>query len=133
MAKDLIDIILVGVQIATLVALIIYVKKTWDMAVSTEKSAKVSEKTLEEMKETRDQEAAPYVVAYFDFKDHEIDLVVENVGKGLARDIKIEFEPKLQNSDGEGINDLSLIKDGIGSIPPNYKIKTFFRYVIQLF
>ncbi|MDO9044815.1 MAG: hypothetical protein Q7U35_05845 [Methanobacteriaceae archaeon] len=58
MAKDLIDIILVGVQIATLIALITYVKKTWDMAVSTEKSAKVSEKTLDEIKETRDQEVA---------------------------------------------------------------------------
>lgn len=124
-SKDLLDIILVIIQIFTLIALLIYVKKTWDMAVATENSAKTSEKTLKEMKESRDDENAPYIVCYFELEDHTIHFVVENVGKGLAQNIKMEFTPKLRCS-GYDINDISMIKDGIPYMPPNYKIKTFF-------
>ncbi|WP_424353789.1 hypothetical protein [Methanobacterium sp. MBAC-LM] len=125
--KDIIDIILAIIQVATLIFLIIYVWKTYDMAVSTEKSAEVSKLTLQEMKETRDQEIAPYVVAYFEFKNHDINLVIKNVGKGLAKNVKIEFDPKLVNSIPEhDINDVAFIKEGIGSMPPKYKVETFF-------
>lgn len=123
--KDGLDIILMSIQILTLIALIIYVKKTWDMAVSTEKSAKTSEKTLQEMKETRDQEIAPYIVSYFEFKDHDLYLVVENVGKGLAKDVKFEFNPELQTD--YDISNTPLIRDGLPSMPPKYKVKTFFN------
>lgn len=78
------------------------------------------------MKDNRDQEIAPYVVAYFDFQGHEIYFIVENVGKSLANNVKIEFQPGLENSRGNGISKISLIKDGVSSIPPKYKIKTFF-------
>lgn len=125
--KDIIDIIIAIIQIFTLIFLIIYVWKTYDMAVSTEKSAKVSKLTLLEMKETRDQEISPYVVAYFEFENHDINLVIENVGKGLAKNVKIEFDPTLVNSMSESdINDVAFIKEGIGSMPPKYKVKTFF-------
>lgn len=126
MAKDLIDIILAVVQIFTLIALVLYVKKTWDMADSTEKS-------VNEMKETRDQESAPYVLVYFDFHGHEMYLIVENVGKGLAKDVSFDFEPSLVNSRGNKISELSLLKDGIGSIPPNYKIRHFFDMSFNYF
>jgi hypothetical protein len=119
------DIILAIVQIFTLIALIIYVKKTWDMAVATEVSAKSSESTLQEMKETRDQEIAPYIVCYFEMKGHHIYLNIENVGKGLAKDIKFEFSPKIR-SVGYDVSETPLIKNGIPSMPPNYKIQTFF-------
>lgn len=118
MAKDWIDIVLAGIQILTLIALVIYVKKTWDMADSTEKS-------VNEMKEARDQENAPYVLVYFDFRDHEMYLIVENAGNGLAKDVSFDFEPSLVNSRGK-ISELSLLKDGISSIPPKYQIRHFF-------
>jgi hypothetical protein len=132
--KDWLDIILAIVQIFTLIVLVIYVKKTWDMAVSTEDSANVSKLTLQEMKDTRDQENSPYIVAYFEFSEYEIYLVIENVGKGLANNIKIEFDPELNNSiRGIKINEIPLIKEGIGSMPPNYKIKTFFDGTVKYF
>ncbi|AIS30988.1 hypothetical protein [Methanobacterium formicicum] len=132
--KDIIDIILAIIQIFTLIFLIIYVWKTYDMAVSTEKSAEVSKLTLQEMKETRDQEIAPYVVAYFEFENQTINLVIENVGKGLAKNVKIEFDPKLVNSfPDHDINDVAFIKEGIGSMPPNYKIETFFDSAIDYY
>jgi len=101
------------------------------MAVSTENSVKVSKLTLQEMKENRDHEISHYVVAYFEFENQMINLVVENVGKGLAKNVKIEFEPKLVNSINKDINDIPIndipfIKEGIASMPHKYKVKTFF-------
>lgn len=70
--KDWLDVLLAMIQILTLIALGIYVKKTWDMAVS-------AEETLQEMKDTRDQETSPYIVAYFEVSRYELYLVIENV------------------------------------------------------
>jgi hypothetical protein len=90
MAKDSIDIILAIVQIATLIALIIYVIKTWQMASATNKYAKTSENTLQEMKDSRDQEIAPYVIAYFDvpYGQKFIFLIIKNIGLSVAKNVK---------------------------------------------
>ena len=136
MEKEIIDIILAVVQIATLIALIIYVIKTWQIASASKKSTKVSEDILKEMKESRDQEVAPYVVAYFDIpygKHWILYLVVKNVGKSVAKNVKLEFEPPLRNSNEEKISEIPLIKKGIGSIPPGYEIRTFFDSAISYF
>lgn len=133
MVRDNIDILLAIVQIITLIALIIYVVKTWEIASASKKSTKVSEGILKEMKESRDTEIAPYVVVYFDipYGKHLIHLVVKNVGKSVAENVKLAFQPPLKNSDGELINDISLIKEGIGSMPPGYEIRTFFDSTIS--
>lgn len=126
------DIVLAIVQILTLIALIIYVIKTWEIASASKKSTKVSERILNEMKESRDQEVAPYVVAYFDipYGGTSIYLVVKNIGKSVAENIKLEFQPPLETSiittNDWNINDTPLIKDGIGSMPPGYELRTFF-------
>ena len=135
MEKEIIDLALAIVQIATLIALIIYVIKTWQIASASKRSAEVSEGILKEMKESRDQEVAPYVVAYFDipYGMPLIYLIVRNAGKSVAKDVKLEFQPPLKNSNGEAINDIPFIKDGIGSIPPEYEIKTFFDTAISYF
>ena len=80
MSKATMDLIVGAVQVATLIAVIVYVYKTWelatatkglatttqDMASATRHAAGIAEKTLGEMQEMRDQETAPYVIAYFD-------------------------------------------------------------------
>jgi hypothetical protein len=120
--------VLILVQIATLVALIIYVWKTWQMASAATRSVKVSEGVLKEMKESRAEEVAPYVVAYFDIPHGkpQIYLVVKNIGKSIARDVKLECQPQLRNEYGEEINEITLMKDGIASLPPGYEIRTLF-------
>jgi len=135
MEKDIIDITLAIVQILTLIALVIYVIKTWQIASASKKSTEVSEGILKEMKESRDQEVAPYVVAYFDipYGMPLIYLIVRNAGKSVAKDVKLEFQPPLKNSNGEAINDIPFIKEGIGSIPPESEIKTFFDTAISYF
>ena|SRR2546422_4969579 len=49
--------------------------------------------TLQEMKEARDQDTAPYVVAYFDVELPFIYFVVKNLGKSVAEEIKLHIIP----------------------------------------
>lgn len=129
------DIILLITQVLTLIALIIYVVKTWHIASSTKESAIATQHMLEEMKESRDQELAPYVVAYFDIPYGKplIYFCMKNIGKTVAHNVKLEFTPPLQNSRGNEIYETALIRDGIGSLPPGYEIKTLFDSAISYY
>jgi PAS domain-containing protein len=148
MPKETIDLIVAGVQVVTLIAVIIYVYKTWqlasattdlatitrDMASATSQSAAIAEKTLQEMREMRDQEIAPYVIAYFDspLGKSLIYLVVKNIGKSVANSVKLDFDPPLQSSlKGIDIANIPFIRDGIGSMPPGYEIRTLFDGTIS--
>jgi hypothetical protein len=53
-------------QFFSLIFLIIYVIKTWEMASATRKAALATEKSVDELRKTRDQATAPYIVVYFD-------------------------------------------------------------------
>jgi hypothetical protein len=121
------------IQSATLIALIIYVAKTWEMASATRESARISELTLQEMKDARDQEVAPYVLAYFDVQvpNDLIEFVVKNNGRGIATDIQIVFDPAFKappTLSGAPTNEelmKVLMPEGkITSLPPNHEIRT---------
>ncbi len=108
-------------QIATLVALIIY-------TATTAKMARTSKASLNLMEKTYNVEFSPFVLVYFDFvrDGFRIDLVVKNTGRAVAEDIKIFFSPRIVNSSGPEIADISMLKDGIKSLPPGGEIRTFF-------
>ena len=121
------EFILFIVQIASLIALIIYVKKTSDMAREAKKSAALTEKSLEEMIVNRNLEFAPYIVVYFDaMTDSPVfDLVVKNTGKTIANNIVIAFNPPLQSSlPNLDLSELSMLKKRIPSMPPEYEFRT---------
>lgn len=121
--------ILFFVQILSLIFLIIYVIKTWEMASATRKAAEATEKSVLEMRETRDQETAPYIVVYFDIPIGSglIYLVVKNIGHTVATQVKLTFTPPLCTSDNNPpLAEMNFIKNGIGAMPPNYEIRTLF-------
>jgi hypothetical protein len=124
---DIIQTILLIVQILSLIALVVYVYKTWEMASATRKSAELSEKTLFDMREGRDQETAPYVIAYFDvpYGTNTIYLIVKNIGKTMAHNIKLEFDPPVPESRHTPYL-TKLFDASIPSMPPSYEIKTIF-------
>lgn len=136
---ELASTIILGI---TLVAVIFYTYKTWemasatkDMAAATQKSSEAAEKTLLEMKESRDQEVAPYVVAYFDviLESHLIYLVIKNIGKSIATDVQVIFDPPLKSGSFD-IGDSVLLKDGkVASLPPSYEIRALFDTAINLY
>ena len=121
------EFILFIVQIASLIALIVYVIKTADMAREAKKSAELTEKNLEEMIVNRNLEFAPYIVVYFDaMTDSPVfDLVVKNTGKTIANNIVIAFNPPLQSSlPNLDLSELSMLKKRIPSMPPEYEFRT---------
>lgn len=121
-----VQIALLVIQIPTLIALIIYVVKTWEMASASRKSTEIAEKALLEMREQRDAEIAPYVIAYLDAQGEIgglLYLVIKNTGKTVAKNVKVVFDPPLQTRYPELLQRV-LPPDGIPSIPPNYEIKT---------
>jgi hypothetical protein len=121
--------ILFYVQIASLIFLMLYVLKTWEMASATRKAAEATEKSVHEMREARDQESAPYVIAYFDIPiGHRlIYLVVKNIGHSVATQVKLTFSPPLISIDNEPfLSKMNFLRNGIESMPPNYEIRTLF-------
>jgi len=127
------------VQAVTLYFLYTYVKDTGTMAKATQASAsatqtsaEAAEKTLQEMKDARAEENAPFVVAYFNFvrRRQTIYLVVENIGKSVARNVELKFVPKLQVSQvsTKRIETNTLLNKGIKSLVPGYKISIPFDY-----
>jgi len=131
----MVNLVVAIVQVLTLIALIIYVVKTWEMAAATKRSAEMAEKTLQEMKATREDETAPHVVVYFDVPHGKrwIYLAVKNVGRGVAENVRIEFLPPLRNTDGAELGFARFVTDGVGSIPPGYEIRTLFDVTTQYF
>ncbi|MHB8857333.1 MAG: hypothetical protein ACYC6K_12020 [Bellilinea sp.] len=126
------QMILFFVQIASLIFLIIYVIKTWEMASATRKAAEATEKSVLEMREQRDTEIAPYIVAYLDGQgtiNGKLYLVIKNTGKSVAKNVKVIFDPPLQTKFSDTLNRV-LPPNGIPSIPPGYEIKTIIDYFI---
>jgi hypothetical protein len=125
--KEILEIVILITQILILVTLIIYVIKTWRISSATQAAAEVFALSLQVMKEARDLEIAPYVVVYFDiaYEEKIIYLIVKNIGKSTAKDVKIQFRPKLIGNSGEDINELPIFKNGIVSLSPNHEIRTF--------
>ena len=61
-----------------------------------------------------------------------IYLVVKNIGKSVAKNVKLSFEPPLESTIKEiDIANISLIKDGLGSMPPGYEIRTVYDGTIS--
>jgi len=118
--------LLIMTQMAAFITLIIYTR-------ATVKMAKASENSLEQMRKIHDEETAPYVIVYFDkpFGSNLINLVIKNIGKTVARNVKIKFEPELKNSNYSNprikkVSEMKFLKDGIPSLAPGEEISTFF-------
>jgi len=83
-----------------------------------------------EARRTREAQAQPFVVvdiepgrAWMNW----LTLVVENVGKTLAKDVRITFDPPLTTTVKD--NDLTksvLLREGIAVLPPGRRIETLF-------
>jgi hypothetical protein len=122
-------------------ALIRYVRMTSEIAESSEmstaalkqttaadlKSAELSRQILAEMKETRSLLTAPLVTAYFEKGGDErvtyLFFVLENVGRGVATDIRFSFSPELRSHDEESVERILELGKGVDSLPPNYRLK----------
>lgn len=126
MKATTLDFIMFMIQLLSLVALVIYVIKTAQMAEGTRQSALAMDRSVAEMVEDRDQQMAPYVVVFFDHQTDSpiFDLVIKNTGRTAARDVEIAFDPPLQTSlKNYHIEELAFIHQIIPTLPPEYEIR----------
>jgi len=126
MKASVLEIIMFVIQLLSLVALVMYVIKTAEMAEGTRQSAQAMDRSVAEMVEDRDQQIAPYVVVFFDHQTDSpiFDLVIKNTGRTAARDVEVTFEPPLQTSlKNYDIEQLAFIHQVIPTLPPEYEIR----------
>jgi len=110
------------VQVATLIFLMVYVWKTWEMATATRSAAEASSAAAIEAKEARMEALAPRLMVYFSPDQIQLaEVVVENIGAGTAANVKITFEPPLQASSKQ--LDVNRFFETIKPIfPPRYRL-----------
>jgi hypothetical protein len=92
-----------------------------------------------EARKTREDQAQPFVVVDFEPSNvsfRVINLVIRNVGRTLARDVQLKFDPLLSSThlnDKWDLNDTTLIREGIPSLPPGKEIKALFDLAHERF
>jgi uncharacterized protein YpmB len=134
-----------------LVFLIIYTRATSSIATATELSADetariadlttatadITAKTLEELIATRDARIAPHVFVYLDQMEGEdstkIFLVVKNAGSGVAKDVRISFDPELQPTEGYNLEHIKRLTSYIPTLPPGEEIRHAFAFTIDYY
>jgi len=119
------------IQTLSLLALLVYVVKTWQIAAATKETARVYEDIFAEMKSQREAEVAPYITAYFeiDRTSNSLFLKIKNIGKSVARNVRLQFNPTLKNTERTPhhsvpkVEDSPLIKNGIETMAPGYEVR----------
>ncbi|MBA2442193.1 MAG: hypothetical protein H0V53_07290 [Rubrobacter sp.] len=85
---------------------------------------RVSQKSLEEMRQDRVSGGRPQVIIEADYRRlPEIDLVVRNVGGGPAKDIEFDFSSTIKSSTGFVLSDLFYLKNGMDFLGPGGEIR----------
>lgn len=95
-------------------------------------AAFVAWRQVKEARALRSEQAQPYV--FVDFQpsrawNKAVNLVVENIGKTAAYDVKIELDQRMQATKehpGYALADSVLLTDGVPTMPPGRRIEAFF-------
>ncbi|WP_026208463.1 hypothetical protein [Catelliglobosispora koreensis] len=81
-------------------------------------------------REMADEEARPYVIVDFDFRGVIVLLVIQNIGRSIAHDVEINFDPPLA-SKAFDFDDVQALKGPIRMMAPGRKIPFFFDSVLE--
>lgn len=112
-----------GIQILVSVTLVLITSR---YAISAHEQAEASKAMAYEMKLTREMQTTPSIVAYFDNpRSILLDLVVKNIGYGIAKDVRLKIDPPLLDHNGRDIAGLSLFKKGIDFFRPGQEVRQF--------
>lgn len=91
-------------------------------------------KQVKEARKLREDQARPWVVAYFDV-DWLTDIVIENIGTTVARDVEVRFDPPLASTFSRPWpwEESTLLTDGIKTLPPRQRVAIPFDGTIERF
>jgi hypothetical protein len=80
-----------------------------------------------EARTLRLQQNRPFVVIDFEVEaSNLIYLEVANLGTSLARDVRVVIDPPLQSTAGVRLDQMKMLNEGISTLVPSKRIKTFF-------
>lgn len=116
-------------------AIIALVAITLLYAIFTHEQAEASKRMAEEMKLAREMQNKPYIAAYFEVPHSiMINLVIKNIGNGVARDVHLKIDPPLlTNGPTPDVAELPLFKNGISYFPPNGEFCQFIGTSVDFF
>ncbi len=120
-----------GLQILIMYTLVLV---TAQYAKSAAGQAEANTKMAKEMELARKMQNKPSLIAYFDNpQSNLLDLVIKNIGYGIAKDVKLKIVPPLDDHNNRDISELSLFKQGISFFPPNREFRQIIGVSTQFF
>lgn len=86
---------------------------------------------VREARRTREDQVRPFVVVDLQPSrawGNALNLVVENIGRTVARDVRLTFEPPLKTTmdDKYPIGESTLVREGVAMMPPGRRIEALF-------
>jgi hypothetical protein len=82
---------------------------------------------VQEMNQARTTGGRPLIIVTEDYENlPTINLIVQNVGYGPAKNISFEFSSAVESSDGFVLSDLAFFKEGITSLAPGGRIVCYW-------
>jgi hypothetical protein len=82
---------------------------------------------VNEMNQARTTGGRPLIIVSEDYENlPTINLVVQNVGPGPAKNITFDFSAPIESSDGFVLTDLALFKEGLASLAPGARIVCYW-------
>lgn len=127
------------VQVASLIFLAIYVLKTIQIAKANQHTAEVasanlrlSEQSLLETRSLRELQTAPNVVVYLEVNGWFVNLVVENIGQGIAREVRLTIEPSLATMLPKGLDEPAFARGIPFDLAPRQKLTCFINSILSL-
>lgn len=94
---------------------------------------------VREARELREEQAQPYVVAYFAISKASsmyIEFVVKNIGQTLAKDVQIALDPPLQSTLDDrkyAAKDAYILQEGVPTLPPELEYRLLFESGPELY
>ncbi len=114
--------------------LIVLVFVTALYAIFTYEQSEASKKMVEEMKLQRQAQIMPSIVIYFDNPvSNLIELVIKNIGQGVARNASFSITPPLIDYKNRDISELSLFKIGVNYFPPGREYRQVIDTSLKFF
>ena len=88
---------------------------------------------VQEAFQARTTGGRPLIIVSEDYENlPTINLVIQNVGPGPAKDINFHFSSPIESSDGFVLSDLTLFKEGIPSLAPGARIVCYWDELVNL-
>src|SRR5918998_2111833 len=82
---------------------------------------------VQEMSQARTTGGRPLIIVTEDYENlPTINLIVQNVGYGPAKNITFEFSSSVESSDGFVLSDLAFFEEGITSLAPGGRIVCYW-------